>query len=326
MIKQRTAQCILAFILISALCRGFFLLPELAFGSDPVTLHLSDHMSEELLSLQAKVEPGDSVMSFLRRHVRLDTSSGGSFVIQIAGHPALPKMGCDWFYYVNGLMAEVGAAARKLNPGDHLWWDYHCWENGAMIPGVIGAYPQPFLSQPGQSSDKTSSWHVQILHSPELEREALDLFESLQHAGVLLRKLSSFQPGLISKAEQPIIVLAPWNILAIDPYIKEAHENWGKTGFAAEFSATDRICPRDWHGNSDTCFADSSVILSLPGPRQGVPLWIVSGTDARAVQDAVEFLCKRPNELRGNASLLITQERVIGLPLRHKITDRSKEK
>src|SRR5581483_9192714 len=51
----------------------------------------------------------------------------------------------DWFYYVNGVEAQKGAAATRLHDGDHVWWDRHDWSATQTVPAVVGSFPQPFV-------------------------------------------------------------------------------------------------------------------------------------------------------------------------------------
>ena len=51
----------------------------------------------------------------------------------------------DWFYYVNGAEASVGAGDYGLSPGDVEQWDFHDWSATMHIPAIVGAYPEPFV-------------------------------------------------------------------------------------------------------------------------------------------------------------------------------------
>ena len=51
----------------------------------------------------------------------------------------------DWFYFVNGIEPDVGAAEIRLRPGDIAWWDYRSWGGRMEQPVVVGAFPEPFL-------------------------------------------------------------------------------------------------------------------------------------------------------------------------------------
>ena len=51
----------------------------------------------------------------------------------------------DWFYYVNGIEADVGAQDYGLSSGDRIQWDYHSWRATMRVPAIVGAYPEPFV-------------------------------------------------------------------------------------------------------------------------------------------------------------------------------------
>ena len=92
---------------------------------------------------------GETVMRMLQRGFEVETRYGGGFVQQINGIAGGREDGrpVDWFYYVNGILADDGAtAAHKLAPGDDIWWDHHDWSGSADVRAVVGAFPEPFES------------------------------------------------------------------------------------------------------------------------------------------------------------------------------------
>ena len=62
---------------------------------------------------------GETVMRMLQRDFDVETRYGGGFVQQINGIAGGREDGrpVDWFYYVNGILADDGAAAHKLAAG-----------------------------------------------------------------------------------------------------------------------------------------------------------------------------------------------------------------
>ena len=94
---------------------------------------------------------GETVMRMLQRDFDVETRYGGGFVQQINGIAGGREDGrpVDWFYYVNGILADDGAAAHKLAAGDDVWWDHHDWGASADVRAVVGAFPEPFLSGVG---------------------------------------------------------------------------------------------------------------------------------------------------------------------------------
>jgi hypothetical protein len=91
------------------------------------------------------VRDSDTVMRLLQSKAKVTTRYGGGFVQSINGLAGSLNGERDWFYYVNGSEASVGAADYKLSPGDVVQWDYHDWAATQHIPAIVGAYPQPFL-------------------------------------------------------------------------------------------------------------------------------------------------------------------------------------
>ena len=51
----------------------------------------------------------------------------------------------DWFYFVNGFEADVGAAEYELSPGDVVQWDYRNWRGTPDVRAIVGAFPEPFV-------------------------------------------------------------------------------------------------------------------------------------------------------------------------------------
>ena len=100
-------------------------------GADPVRL--------------ARVHESDTVMRFLQATHEVKTRYGGDFVQSVDGIAGSRARRVDWFYYVNGFEADVGASDFSLSPGDRVQWDHHSWHAAMRIPGIVGAFPEPFL-------------------------------------------------------------------------------------------------------------------------------------------------------------------------------------
>src|SRR5437763_1476972 len=87
-------------------------------------------------------------MRMLERSLRIGTRFGGGFVQSINGLSGTSSRR-DWFYYVNGTMASVGAAQQAVHPGDKIWWDLHNWIAPEQPQAVVGSYPEPFVHGAG---------------------------------------------------------------------------------------------------------------------------------------------------------------------------------
>ena len=97
------------------------------------------------LLVSATVPAGETLMRALRSRARVDTRYGGRFVQAINGLSGSLSKRHDWFWFVNGLAGDTGAAEYRLHAGDVAWWDYRDWTDDPDLAVVVGAFPEPFL-------------------------------------------------------------------------------------------------------------------------------------------------------------------------------------
>ena len=91
------------------------------------------------------VPAGLTAMQALERKLKVSTRYGGRFVQSIDGVSGSASGQRDWFFFVNGIEADTGAAEVRLRRGDAEWWDYRSWKgSGFTAPVVVGAFPEPF--------------------------------------------------------------------------------------------------------------------------------------------------------------------------------------
>ncbi|MEA2178040.1 MAG: hypothetical protein QOG77_1337, partial [Solirubrobacteraceae bacterium] len=98
-----------------------------------------------------EVRGADTVMRLLQRNAKITTRFGGGFVQSVDGVAGGQRDGrpVDWFFYVDGVLADTGAADVRVRDGAAIWWDHHDWSSG---PGsgsaVVGSFPAPFGRAP----------------------------------------------------------------------------------------------------------------------------------------------------------------------------------
>ena len=113
-----------------------------AGGSGQATVWVTRDRGHVVLH-RAKVPSGLTAMQGLARVAKLETRYGGRYVRAVDGAKESGRR--SWFYYVNGYLADRGAADYKLHAGDVEWWDFRAWRDPAQDPVVVGAFPEPFL-------------------------------------------------------------------------------------------------------------------------------------------------------------------------------------
>jgi hypothetical protein len=117
-------------------------------GGDAVELRVTRDFGHEQLGTARidSVREDETVMRMLRSEFDIDTRFGGRFVQAIDGLEGAGASGeRDWFYWVNGVEASVGAAELELSPGDRVQWDRRDWGATMRVPAIVGAYPEPFV-------------------------------------------------------------------------------------------------------------------------------------------------------------------------------------
>jgi uncharacterized protein DUF4430 len=126
-------------VLVGALAAGC---GSTALGSGRASVWVTRDRGAVVLH-SARVPAGLTAMDALTRVAKVETRYGGRYVRSVDGVSEHGRR--SWFYYVNGYLADRGAADYRLRTGDVEWWDYRSWRNPAQDPVVVGAFPEPFL-------------------------------------------------------------------------------------------------------------------------------------------------------------------------------------
>lgn len=195
--RMRWAKALTALVLFAVLvfwvARGCVYLPwnrQSPGGRARITV--SRDFGREVLRDQEVEAAGISAMEALRKVATVETSYGGGFISSIDGlSSAYRGEGSrkeDWFFYVNGQMAETGAAEYMVREGDRLVFDYHSWELSPFTPCLAGCFPEPFLhGYPGEPG------RCAVFYGEGLAGAAEDLAYALREAGAGYVRTESLQ-------------------------------------------------------------------------------------------------------------------------------------
>lgn len=125
LVKLTTALLVIAFFLTIFL-GGCQSTPS---GQIEVRVIVSqDFNSTLMLNELVKLDNGSTAMDALQRVATVETKYGGGFVEAInSTRSQYPGTNKDWFYYVNEVSPNKGAAAYILHDGDVVHWDFHEW-------------------------------------------------------------------------------------------------------------------------------------------------------------------------------------------------------
>ncbi len=230
-----------------------------------------------------KVVGQETIMSLLARNARVKTRYGGGFVQSIDGLSGGSQAGepIDWFYYVNGVEAPVGAANTNVHSGDRVWWDLHDWSQTEDVPAVVGSFPEPFLhgnqgkqvgvecAQPSSSACKSVASRLRALGVPVV-LEALSGKGEVRELRVLVGPLASIEAN---------------------PNARLVGQGPTHSGVYARFPSDGRtIALLDERGRTVRTLGAGAGLIAAAHNGEQAPVWLVTGTNAAGVQLAASRL------------------------------------
>lgn len=278
-------------------------------GADGVSIVVTRDFGERTVgSARVDKTPGsETVMRFLERRFKVRTRYGGGFVQSIDGLSGGVDAGrpVDWFYYVNGIEADQGAAASKLHAGDRVWWDRHDWGAAHGVPAVIGSFPEPFLS--GTQGKRLPT---QIACTDDAGQACDVAKDRLAAVGV---KAGSSAFGTGGGTETLRVLVGPWRSLRADRVVRRIEQGPQHSGVFATFTSdgsTLRLL--DGRGRTGAPLGAGAGLVAATRLRDQQPTWVVTGTDAAGALAAARAL--REDALRNRFALALRGSSALPVP------------
>src|SRR3954447_15620002 len=250
------------------------------------------------------VREGQTVMRFLRTNRRVTTSYGGGFVQSIDGLAGKGGAQRDWFYFVNGLEASVGAAAYKLSPGDVVQWDYRDWRATDHVPAIVGAYPEPFVHGTG---GKRLPALIECASPSSGSCKAVQ--QRLSSEGVTV---SGAAIGAGTSQSTIRVVVGPWSAVKQVNAAAALERGPARSGVFARFGTDGALDLLDPHARVARAAPAGTGLLAATQPQDSGPVWIVTGADDAAAQRAAAAL--DPVKLRDAFAVAAEPTGLVRLP------------
>ncbi|WP_324336857.1 DUF4430 domain-containing protein [Baekduia sp.] len=237
---------------------------------------------------QPKTGGSDTVMRLLQRNVpKVSTRYGGGFVQSIDGTSGGQRAGrpVDWFFYVNGIQADKGAASVRVHQGDRVWWDFHDWGVTDHVPAVVGSFPEPFVH--GVDGRRLPT-RVECVDANSDACNAIA--DKLTELGLPAAK-GGIGNSYVSETLR--ILVGPWIALRGDSTAKLLEKGPAISGVFAKPAADGKsITLLDGQGKATrtlgagTGLVAATAVENRKGGAGGEPVWIVTGTDAASIATA----------------------------------------
>jgi len=253
------------------------------------------------------VHESDTVMRLLQATHRVETRYGGGFVQSIDGLAGNRSAQVDWFFYVNGIESSVGAADFTLSPGDRVQWDLHSWKATMRLPGIVGAYPEPFVH--GYRGRRLPVRLECELPDGAACRETMD---RLEKAGVVVTSATLGTAGDQSVAR---VVVARWPAIrrleAASPLTRAPSESGLFARFAGQSGTTLDLL--DANGAVARVAPPGTGLVAARVPSGKNVVWFVTGADEAAVARAANALDE--SKLHNAFAVAATPTGVVRLPI-----------
>ncbi len=279
----------------------------LGAGADVGEVELTvtrDYGAVPMLERSVSAKESDTVMRVLEGEAEIETRYGGGFVHSIEGVAEESRGGdpYDWFFYVDGEEAEIGAADYDVEGGERIWWDYRNWSAVNHAPAAVGSWPAPFVSGIGGERYPVVVECMESPRSCELAREAL------------LREGVRMAEG--SPKDAIRVLVGPWQRLRTDPTAKLIEGGPVESGVFADFEATGdgyEVVALDEAAEVGERMGLGAGLVAATSRYGGPPVWVVTGGSEEAVRAAAEAL--DTEQLRDHYAVAVEAGKVIPLPL-----------
>ena len=251
------------------------------------------------------VAESDTVMRFLEATHEVETRYGGGFVQSVDGAAGNRDRRFDWFFYVNGIESDVGAADFGLSEGDRVQWDLHSWRATMRIPGIVGAFPEPF-----RHGYRGKRLPVRLECAQQDGPACREAGKRLADTGVVA---SSAELGVTVDRSIARVVVGPWNAIrrlqAAAPLARGPKES----GVFARFAGGPSLELLDAGGGVARTAPPGTGLVAARVPTERNVVWFVTGVDDAGVRRAVAALDE--DTLRNAFALAATPSGPLKLPV-----------
>lgn len=254
----------------------------------------------------ATVREGQTVMRLLSSELDVKTRFGGRFVQSIDGLSGSEGGDGrrDWFYWVNGIEASVGADEYEIHPGDVVTWDHRRWDASMQIPAIVGAYPEPFSHG---VEGKRLPVRVEC-ESPEGDACA----EVKRRLGDVGARTTSAVIGSPAGREVIRVIVARWERAGRLQSLHAMSEGPEASGVFARFR-DGRLELLDERGRVARAAPPGSGLLAATGFAESKSIWLVTGLDDAGTLAAARALDEAA--LRDAFAVAATPSGVVRLPV-----------
>lgn len=238
------------------------------------------------------VREGSSAMEALQAVADVETSYGGGFIHSVDGTASQYDGGAgqkrDWFFYVNGQMADVGAGAYEVRDGDWLVFDFHSWEYSMFTPVLAGCFPEPFVH--GYAGAPES---ITVAYAPGRRGEGGQIADFLSSRAAAPCRLVELAKEWGPAQGEYAVLVGTWKELECNDLARDSCTHRSRLGLFAFFE-NGELFLLDGDGSPAGSISGSAGLAQGLGPRlgDGASALMVTGSDAAGLRAILDYLLK----------------------------------
>jgi hypothetical protein len=155
-----------------------------------------------------------------------------------------------------------------------------------------------------------------ILAVSEEMENAVELQKDLQEQGVSTVCVKEMATELLEKRSGPSIAIGEWKELEKIPWFKEFNTAYQRNGTSVHFT-DEGLELLDYKGELVREIQGKAGVILATGEGNGddSPLWIITGTDRKGTEAALEILIAHPEQIEASYGAVVIPEEIIKLPL-----------
>lgn len=258
--------------------------------------------------ISQSVPSSETTMRLLQRSFDVKTRFGGGFVESIDGLAGGREDGrpVDWFFYVNGIESDRGAADVDVHDGDRIWWDRHDWGATPRVPAVVGSYPEPFLH--GREGKR---YPVVLECADDVEAACATVSDRLGAAGAIVARQT---PGTGAGRSTLRVVVGTWGDIGTDAVLAQLDRGPVVSGVYARFEDDGRsLVLLDQRGDVARTLGTGAGLVAATRFEEQAPAWAITGTDVAGVMAAARTLDEQ--RLHARFALAVSSAGDVPVPL-----------
>ncbi|MCT4585525.1 MAG: DUF4430 domain-containing protein [Peptostreptococcaceae bacterium] len=279
------------YILILITCISFIIFSgceEEKIGKVRLTVS-KDFFNEIIFDEDVDLKNDYSIMDILKEHTEVETSYGGSFVESINSYKSNFKdenkdKKRDWFYYVNGYMADVSCEDYLPKENDHIVFDYHAWSDKSYNNALISSFEKSFKN--GYMDEKIQN---EIVYQKEFEEENSEIKKYFNNLDIKSIELNDEEINILDETKNTILI-STFDEALKDQKIKDLLKNHAKKGLYFSYE-NKKINLFDVDYNITNSYDDGVIIAfcdKLYPFKSGI--FMILGTDENNIKENIKLL------------------------------------